>query len=279
MAEQFRPDLVEVHKVLLKMIKAVTALCDQYNIQYSLYCGTLLGAVRHGGFIPWDHDADLTMSLQDYRLFLEHADELSSEFFCEHPKNTPDCETLWARVKANDTTFMRIEYAEVNEHKGIALDIYPMLGTPGNSKLKKIQSRLFFIALRLQRAAHYRVAYNPGYARLIIAHIPALFRRIAINVIMTLCVIATRNSEYIGTLDTALFEGKYRRQDWEALTLFQFEDTAFYGPVKYDKILHRIYGDYMKLPPEEKRNECFEDEMIIDAHRDYRLYCKELLGK
>ena len=65
MMKQSRPDLVEVHIVLLKMLKAVTALCEKHNIRYSLYCGTLLGSIRHGGFIPWDHDVDLTMPLQD----------------------------------------------------------------------------------------------------------------------------------------------------------------------------------------------------------------------
>ncbi len=277
--EQSRPDLVEVHKVLLKMLKAVAVLCDKYNIRYSLYCGTLLGAVRHKGFIPWDHDADLTMPLEDYRRFLKHADELPSDFFCESPVNTPDCETLWARIKANNTTFMRIEYAEVEEHKGVAMDIYPMLGSPKISWLKTAQSRLFFVALRLQRAAHYRFVGDPGWARRVIAHLPDLFRKIVIDAIMRLCVMDTRNSEYIGTLDTAPFEGKFPRKDWEEMKQFPFEDTSFLGPVQFDRILRRIYGDYMKLPPEEKRNEFFEDEMIIDAHRDYRLYCKELLGK
>lgn len=277
--KQTRPDLVEIHKVLLKILKEVAALCEKNNIRYSLYCGTLLGAVRHKGFIPWDHDADLTMPLEDYRRFLEHMDELPGDLFCEHPVNTPDCETLWARVKANNTTFMRIEYAEVEEHKGVAIDIYPMLGTSKISWLKTMQSRLFFIALRLQRAAHYRFVGDPGFARLIIAHLPDFVRRITINMIMRLCVMDTKNSEYIGTLDTAPFEGKFLRKDWEEMTKFPFEDTCFWGPVQYDRILRRMYGDYMKLPPEEKRNEFFKDKLIIDPHRDYRLYRKELLGK
>ena len=243
MVKQSRPDLVEVHIVLLKMLKAVTALCEKHNIRYSLYCGTLLGSIRHGGFIPWDHDVDLTMPLQDYKRFLVHANELPSEYFCEYPDNTPDCDMLWARVKANNTTFMRTDYAEIDEHKGVALDIYPMIGTPQIPWLKAIQSSLFFVALRLQRAAHYRFVINPGFARQFIVYLPDTLRREAINLIMRLCVMDTRHSEYIGTLDTAPFEGKYLRKDWEKMTLLQFEDTVFWGPVQYDKILRRMYGD------------------------------------
>ena len=110
-------ELTEIHKIELEMLKAVTALCDRYSLRYSIYCGTLLGAVRHKGFIPWDDDIDLAMPLEDYRWFLEHADELPEGFSCIHRGNTPDYQWLWAKVAADGTTYMDIDFAEDKDHK------------------------------------------------------------------------------------------------------------------------------------------------------------------
>ena len=63
------------------------------------------------------------------------------------------------------------------------------------------------------------------------------------------------------------------------MTKLPFADAYYTAPVQYDKILRRMYGDYMKLPPEEKRTGHFKEDRIVDMHRDYRLYRKELLGK
>ena len=96
---------------------------------------------------------------------------------------------------------------------------------------------------------------------------------------MWLSAIDPEKSEYIGSIDLAPFEGKYRRTDWQEMTKLTFEDAFFCAPAKYDKILRRMYGDYMKLPPEEERRGHIKEDMIVDMHRDYRLYRKELWGK
>lgn len=277
--EEKKEVLAEIHIVQLKMLKAVVALFEKYNLRYSIYCGTLLGAVRHKGFIPWDDDIDLAMPLKDYRKFLEHADELPSEFACVHRGNTDECAELWTVIKANGTTFMQIEFAKVEEHFGLPLDIYPMIGTPKLQFLKKVQSWLLFVAARLQRATYYRCMKNPGSARWVIACLPDNLRKAVIDLILWLCVIDPSKSEYIGTIDAAPFEGKYKKKRWRKMTKLPFADAYYTAPVQYDKILRRMYGDYMKLPPEEKRTGHFKEDRIVDMHRDYRLYRKELLGK
>ena len=277
--EKKTTDISEIHRVQLKMLKAVVVLFEKYNLRYSIYCGTLLGAVRHKGFIPWDDDIDLAMPLKDYRRFLRHVDELPSEFICEHRGNTRDFANLWMKIKANNTTFIQTEYIGTNVHHGLSLDIYPMIGTPKMFLLKKVQSWLLFIVSKLQAAAYYGCMQNPGYARWIIAHIPFLIRKNVIDVIMWLSAIDPEKSEYIGSIDLAPFVGKYRRIDWQEMTKLTFEDACYQAPVQYDKILRTIYGDYMKLPPEEARTGHYKEGMIVDMHRDYRLYRKELLEK
>ncbi len=271
--------LADIQKIELDLLKAVVSLCDRYNLRYSIYCGTLLGAVRHGGFVPWDDDADLAMPLGDYRKFLQHADELPSQFVCEHRDNTDECGYLWAKIKANGTTFMRTDFAKLEVHHGQHLSIFPMIGTPKSSFLKNIQKRLLFVAARLQRAAYYRCMNNLDRNRWIIAHTPFFIRKAAIDMILWGCMLEPGNSECIGTIDGVDFEGKFNKKDWEHMTKLCFEDAYYTAPVRYDKILRRMYGYYMKPPPEEKRTGHVTGDMIIDPHRDYRLYRKELLGK
>ena len=149
-------DLTEIHKIELEMLKAVAALCDRYSLRYSIYCGTLLGAVRHKGFIPWDDDIDLAMPLDDYRKFLEHAAELPPGISCIHYGNTRDFTRFWAKVAADGTTFMPVELAGMDIHWGISLDIYPMIGTPDTDWGRKIHKGLLQAACKLQLAPKYR---------------------------------------------------------------------------------------------------------------------------
>ena len=275
-------DLTEIHKIELEMLKAVAALCDRYSLRYSIYCGTLLGAVRHKGFIPWDDDIDLAMPLEDYRWFLEHADELPEGFSCIHRGNTPDYQWLWAKVAADGTTYMDIDFAELDMHWGISLDIYPMIGASDTAWGRKLQKLLVFIIRKLQFISVYqvkRIADNKKFYKKILSACPHFIRQGLIDVLSFLCILDPDHSEYIGTLDFAPFEGKFMQKDWQEMIRLPFEDAVFWAPASYDKLLRRMYGDYMQLPPEEARTGHFKENMIIDMHRDYRLYRKELLGK
>ena len=273
-------DIAELHKIQLKILNAVVALCKKHNLRYSLYCGTLLGAVRHGGFIPWDDDIDLTMPLKDYRNFLKYAKELSDEFVCVHRDNTRNFYHLWARVQLNGTTFMPMHAARLDVPWGIFIDIYPMIGVPDTIFRQKIQMRFLYLAKRLQHIEYYRVMRNPGWFRLLLSYLPFFLRRAVINILLDNTLCDTDKALRVGTLDGAPFEGKYAVKDWIQMTRLHFEDNFFQAPVHYDKILRRMYGDYMKLPPKEKRiPHIIEDDTIVDPHRDYRLYRKELLGK
>lgn len=277
--EEEKDVITEIHKVQLKMLKATVALFEKYNLRYSIYCGTLLGAVRHKGFIPWDDDIDLAMPLKDYLKFLKYADKLPSGLSCVYRGNSRGFQCLWAKVAADGTTFMPVKFAKQERHWGMSIDIYPMIGVPKVHFLQKMQSALLFFASKMQMASYYLFLDNPGCLRWIVAHIPFLLRKNIIDFILWFCLMDSDNSDYIGTIDAAPFEGKYKREDWKEMTKLLFEDAYYTAPVQYDKILRRMYGDYMQLPPEEKRGGHFEDNMIIDPHRDYRLYRKELLGK
>ena len=272
-------DLTEIHKIELEMLKAVAALCDRYSLRYFIYCGTLLGAVRHKGFIPWDDDIDLAMPLDDYRKFLEHADELPSGISCIHCGNSRDFTRFWAKVAADGTTFMPVELAGMDIHWGISLDIYPMIGTPDTDWGRKIHKGLLQAVCKLQLAPKYRATQAPGFIKTLIAHLPFFVRRLAVRALLPFCLLEPDKAVRVGTIDAVPFEGKYNWADWQEMIKLPFEDATFWAPARYDKFLKRMYGDYMQFPPEEARTIHVKGDVIIDPHRDYRLYRKELLGK
>ena len=276
--------LKEVQAVELEILKAVADLCDRHGITYTLYCGTLLGAIRHGGFIPWDDDVDLTMPWEDYLRFLDAADELSPRYCVQSIENTPEFFQLWAKVCANGTTFIKTNQSDLNVHWGISLDIYPMIGAAETKIGKKVQSFLLECARYLLQSERFsKVNFGPAWLhamdRVLLLLVP---RPARLGIVKTLRKAALRNptqGRKVGSLDAKPFWGKFNAEDFQNLISARFEDTEFWIPANYHKILTRMYGDYRSLPPEEQRHAHWDSGMIVDAHRDYSFYKKEILGR
>ena len=282
-------DIQDVQRVQLKMLKAIGALCEKYNLRYILYCGTLLGAVRHKGFIPWDDDIDIAMPLPDYRQFLHHADELEPAYVVQSPHNTPHSTVIWAKVYANGTTYMPIEAAGIDVHWGISIDIYPIIGSSSKRLGYEIQAAMLGAAKHL-RFVEYAQLFSIEYpaasateqkAKQLLSKLPFPARRVLSD---ALVAIASRNPDktrWSGTIDAVKFTFAYDREDWNETIMGTFEDGEFRIPTHYDKMLSSNYGDYMTLPPVEKRVGHFQTEknVIRDAFRDFREYRKELLPK
>ncbi len=269
----------EIQAVGLKMLKAVASLCEKHGITYTLYCGTLLGAVRHGGFIPWDDDVDIAMPLEDYRRFLQVAHELPAPYVLQTLDNRKAFYWMWARVCADGTTMMRRESAAADLHMGIWLDIYPFIGAARTKFGQRVQRFLLRGATGLRRAEYHKACHDASRPiQWIAMAMPFRLRRWISDLCLALATRDPERSRTIGTIDAAPFSGKYGRDDWKQLTRARFEDREFAIPVNYDRLLRIMYGDYMRLPPEEERHGHYTDsELIVDAHRDYREYQKELL--
>ena len=265
----------------LDMLKAVTDLCDQYGLTYTLYCGTLLGAVRHKGFIPWDDDVDLAMPLKDYRKFLALGDKLPEPYVLQYPGSTKGYNLNWAKVYADGTTYMDKRLIGTGRtdflmHQGISMDIYPMIGAAGTKLGQKIQRELLLISrgmmvTEFNRAIDYVDVYKKRHR--LVALIPYAARKRVGRICLKAAMLDPDKCEMRGTIDAAPFMGKYQYDDWRDLKKAAFGEWEFMIPRRYDKLLTRMYGDYMALPPEEERTGHFgEHEMIIDTERDYRDY-------
>ncbi len=267
-----------IQAVELDMLKAVVRLCEEHGLRYSIYCGTLLGAVRYKGFIPWDDDVDIAMPLKDFRRFKKVAHELPERFSCVCFDNTPDSIWPWIRVVASGTTCIPLEYAKLNVPWGLFLDIYPMIGAADTKLGKKLQNGLLFVARRLQFVSIYRARQDKGIIKQILYHIPYPVLKALSNFILWIVMRDPEKSKRVGTVDAIQFEGKFDAEDWKEMTRLTFEDAEYSAPAAYEKILRTMYGDYMTPPAPSGRVPHFlkDKEFIVDPGRDYRLYLQEL---
>ena len=264
----------------LNILKAVDELCKKHGLRYTIYCGTLLGAVRHGGFIPWDDDIDIAMPLKDYFRFQELARELPEQFICSHFRNTPDGYYGWTKVIAKNTTYMPLNLASLNVPWGLFVDVYPFIGAASTEKGVKYQQLMLSIARRLRSAAYYHAKGDKGLIKSILYLIPFCVRQVLSNILLKIAMKDPDQCEKIGTIDAVPFEGKFYREDWQEMTQMRFEGREFNAPLNYDIILRRMYGDYMRLPPQECRHGHIEatGKTIIDPNRGYDEYRREILG-
>lgn len=110
----------EVQMCQLQILKAVAKVCDENNIDYLLSCGSLLGTIRLKGFIPWDEDIDICMTVENYRKFCKIGQKcLGDQYFAQNWRTEKEFADLWTQVRMNDTTSMPIIYKELNIHFGI----------------------------------------------------------------------------------------------------------------------------------------------------------------
>ena len=140
---EISPETRELFKVNLDLLKKFKSICEKYSITYYASCGTLLGAVRHEGFIPWDDDMDLFLMWDDYKKFLEVAPkECSYPYFFQSHLTEDEGEASASRLRRSDTTgytqWEKNNITDVNYNKGIFIDIFPIFYVPDTKFMRYI---------------------------------------------------------------------------------------------------------------------------------------------
>lgn len=275
-------NLREVQMCGLEILKKVVNICEAHHITYYLSSGTLLGAVRHRGFIPWDNDIDIEMPVEDYRKFLKIAPkELGEDYFLQTYFSDNGYNEMWAKVRKNGTTSLPLIWKEHRMHWGIGIDIFPLVGIYKNKILNRLQKKLFclcrtYISKEITIATQMeRISDNRKL--MLIYRIPRK-TRVALCKFNEKFVFKSFNrSEIVATVFTQLTP-QVGKKYYDSHRESMFEDRAFTIPNGYDGILSSLYGDYMMLPPVEERNghEGSHGKIIYDCDRDYAYYQKEL---
>ncbi len=249
----------DIQMVSLDIMKDVHNFCVENNIKYTLQGGTLLGAIRHNGFIPWDDDIDIAMPRPDYERFCRtFTSQKGYRLVCYQ---NDESFLMFARVCEMEKTCVKSVVPWTKIATGVFIDIFPLDGAEDNRetaalRMKKIR-RIFHRTLRA-RGSFLKWSEAKGIVaklKLIVKRI-VYYRSNAFNVYDRLCkeIPYGSTNHYCNFAYQEYAMKEYHRTAvLEECVLQKFEDCSFYMMKGYDEALHEKFGDYMKLPPLEKR--------------------------
>lgn len=251
----------------LDMFKEVVRICDKYDLTYFMSAGTFLGAVRHKGFIPWDDDMDMRMPRDDYEKLIKILPvELKSPYIACHYSIDKKYHRYFCRVENTKAQLVRTH--TINEQKSnIWMDIFPLDGMPENKiyfNLRKIH--LLYRKMMLQLSVFDEIIdvkkKRPWYENVIVylATNTNIQKHLSLDKMWEKLDNALKSysceksNYYMNFMSAYKFKDIMPKSVYGEGKLYAFEDTKFKGAEDSDTFLKTLYGDYMKLPPEEKRN-------------------------
>ena len=248
-------DITECHKLLLGIAKEFDRICTKHNIPYYMLGGTMLGAIRHKGFIPWDDDIDILMPRPDYEI-------LKREF--RHPVLVftdrdvdPNCYVTFGKIY-NSRTIMH-ECTDYDSEYGVSIDVFPIDGLPNDTdeainhykKLSRLRKLLDFKMVKVSstRSVMKNLVLIGGKLLLF----PFKRKSLQDYVIKLKKKYRYEDSDYVAELSFGTYKRILPKSVFESYILHRFENEDFFIIKEYDKYLTSVFGDYMKLPPIEKR--------------------------
>ncbi len=242
------------------MLVEFDRICRKHNIEYILDAGTLLGAVRYKGFIPWDDDIDIRMLRSDYEHLCKIINkEIDQNLYFFQNENT-DKKYYWgyAKIRRNGTEFVRLGQEHLKMKTGIFIDIFPCDGVPTNKLLRVIHN---FLALISRKITYARIGsrseknWFPRLGYIILSIIPVNLSFAIIHLLAHLC--DERKNDLVGCISWYGKKDKvgFKKEWFTKHTEIEFEGSKFKAPKDHHGFLVHSFGeDYMTPPPVEKRN-------------------------
>ena len=242
--------------------------CEKHNLTYYLSDGTLLGAIRHQGMIPWDDDADVCMPRKDYNRLLELSGELPKPYKLGHFSLDPHY--IYPFIKFMDSNTEIIEYfGEASYKAGVWVDIFPLDGTYKSIRVRKLHYALvrnlrflFQLRVRSYRAPEDKTSTIKYWLKKIIkpllySIIKAIPKSLIFNQMDFIAKhVCTDKTSVVGNLYTSIgIKASHKKEWFEEKQLVDFDGYKFFSPKGYDGYLTNLYGDYMTPPPENERKQ------------------------
>lgn len=242
--------------LLLEIIDDLDRVCREHGLQYFLIGGSMLGAVRHKGMIPWDDDIDVGMPREDYERFKTIApDSLKDKFRFVYNQIDKEYHYFFGKVYHQETTL--VEFEDPFYLGGVYVDIFPLDGMPSSGWLRNIHFRRYKFWNRLSKIASVSVAKETSGFKAIVKRI--LKRIFSLSFCLRRCdAVAAEysfeKSSYAANLGGAWGQREItRKENFADGVDAEFDGRLLRIPIGYVNILTEVYGDYMKLPPVEKR--------------------------
>lgn len=266
-------ELKAVQKIEKENLTALLDVCQKLNIEPIMYGGSLIGCVRHKGFVPWDDDIDVALIRKDYDLFIKEAPKLfTKEFTLQTPYTERNSPYFYTKLRRNGTTC--VEYCNFKSKisKGVYIDIYPIDNIPDDEKayarqFKKVQR---LMSLWYIRQSYFLPILSCGWRRFVGMIIRIFLRFVPVLWIQKYIYKEMTKYNSIKTKRTSVLHYPKITNWFEPL--YPLVDGTFEGinikmPNDWEKHLKRRYGDYMSMPPANQRL----------GHRPYLLDVKKFL--
>lgn len=243
----------ELKKIQLNILKRIAEYCDQHKLRYFLGYGSLIGAIRHNGYIPWDDDIDIVMPRPDYEQLMQSFNDSEEDIKVVSPSNSKEYYLPFGKAYDERTVLHETQF-KMNTF-GVYIDIFPLDGAGDLFAVKKEKW--------LNKLVNVKKAVFKSNRSILKKIVIALGKVILFpisthSILKKMERIAKKNNFESSEMVNCLFSPYAQREccprffvetqiDWT------FEGMLFKVPLEYDRYLKNIYGDYMKLPPEEKR--------------------------
>ena len=257
--------LSKLHGVLQEILDDFAQICEANNLPYFLMGGTLIGAVRHKGFIPWDDDLDVGMLRSDYEKFIEIFNSIeNSKYYLVHMND--HYLFSWLKVCKKNTLFSEKKYDQSISQEGIFIDIWIfdnscMFLLPLQETLIKLARRIYLSKTNVFNSKNWYKRYP---VKILSVFVPKKF-----------CIWFTKklprffnkfNTAYITNFAShTLKEDTYSKKSMFPLTKLLFEDRYYYVPGDYINFLETCYDNYLELPPIEKRVGHMPEYVVFDT--------------
>ncbi len=266
----------DLQQTEFEILKCFIEICERLNLKYFLVCGTALGAVKYGGFIPWDDDVDVALPREDYEIFCEKAQELLPEgFFLQTYKTDNKYPRIFAKIRNSNTAYFEKAVAKFKINHGVYIDIFPLDGYPTN---KLAQKKIEF------QKVYYDLLLSSNFdtdCTLKVKIIRKIFRILGFHK-KTAKAIA-RFEKSISAYPTKNSKVWCNHGNWQKKLEYapieqygngipmDFEGIRAVVPEKYDEYLTQKYGDWRAdLPESEKVGHHYYS--VMDLEKSYTEY-------
>jgi len=251
-------ELRQVQMIQLEMLREVDRICNLCGIHYNIIAGTLLGAVRHKGYIPWDDDADVALLREEYERFrivcekeLDH-----SRFYFQDHRNTPGYRWGYGKLRRKGTQFLRENQEHMPYEQGIFIDVFPLDSVSDYKLIRVCQNFKCYCMRKMMWAPVGKIASKGWVLKRWYQFLDLIPSDILYGYYdRYVCKQKKKKTKWvlILTFPTPNREYGYLRAWYEHSEKISFENEMFWGVKDYDAYLNFKFGDYMELPPMEMR--------------------------
>ena len=276
---KFDIDFDSLKKKELEILKEFISCCEQMNLTYYISYGTLIGAIRHGGFIPWDDDIDVCMPRPDYDKFISEGSKfLPENYFIQTMDTDPKYALNFAKLRDSDTTLFEKHVVDVDINHGVFIDIFPFDGyVKGQNKVLdlRVKENPVFeesdtnIISNALNGLGKKLTYKLGET------IPNKLKTDLSKLSVPKDNPSFEESDYVACLVDSFYIIPFKKEFLGKGIKVDFEGIKVNAPENYDEYLKALYGDYMKLPPEDQR-ENHHNFHIADVNKSFREYQEKI---